>query len=129
MRPVLSPATRLALAVATLTRYVPRDSSDAESVIDGSREIIREALEAGNLPVARHVVNSFASATREHYEGIAEQLRPLMENLGTCVQLDAELAAQVMPLARAMGLEDLRAACLARLRQVIGLVPSRRKAG
>lgn len=129
MRPILSQSSRLALAVQVLTRYVERTGADAEAVIEGSRALIADALRAGNLPIARHVVNSFAAAVREYREGIEEQLRPLIDELGPCITLDAELAGTVLPIARQLGLVDLHAACLARLREVIGTIPSRRKAG
>lgn len=130
MRPSLcSNPNRLQLAVATLTRYVPRDCDDSAAVIDGSREVIGEALKACNLPIARHIVNSYAAAVREHYEGIEDQLRPLIEKLGPCVAMDADLACQVQPLARALGLDDLRFACLSKLRHAICAAVTRRRVG
>lgn len=117
--PTLSTTTTRTIALQVLGRYVPRDCDEADAVIARSQEILVADLDAGVLPTARWVVEHYESAVRNDYEGIADQLRPLVEHLGPAMTADPLLASRVLPLARNLGLDDLRETCLRAVRAAI----------
>lgn len=125
-----STSVKREIALQTLGRYTPQDCDQAEQLVSAAQEVIRDDLKQGVMPTARWLVGRYESARAHEYEGIADQLRPLIKDLGPCVAQDGELAARVQPIARALGLDELRQACVTAANAALRAgIARRRKAG
>lgn len=121
--------TPRAIAIEVLGRYVPRDCDDADIVIARCQEILAAELDAGALPTARWVVERYRNAVSRDYDGIADQLRPLLAHCDAAAAQCGELAALLLPIARELALDELRAVCLRTVRAAIAAPLARQRKG
>lgn len=115
---------RRAIALEVLGRWQPLDCDTAEDVVELAQKVLRDDLRNGVASTGRWVIERYESALRHEYEGITEQLRPLVCELGPCIQQDGHLASRVLPWARDLGLTELRQIAL---RTVAGAIDTAQK--